>query len=109
MHPNQPLRRELVAANRGRVEAFEPGSEIIRIGDPVNEHSKFYLIRRGMVDVWRPTEEDGPPRMLAELGPGQYFGEVALLMDRPRNATVRAKDRVEVYTADRGRSTATRV
>lgn len=101
VHPDLTLRRELVAANPGRVEAFEPGAEIIRIGEPVNEQSKFYLIRRGMVDVWRPTEEDGPPRMLAELGPGHYFGEVALLMDRPRNATVRAKDRVEVYTVDR--------
>ena len=38
---------------------------------------------------------------LAELGPGRYFGEVALLMDQPRNATVRATDRVEVYTVDR--------
>jgi CRP-like cAMP-binding protein len=83
------------------VEVFQPGTEIIRIGEPVNEQSKFYLIRRGTVEVWRPVEEGEPVKKVAELGPGRYFGEVALLMDQPRNATVRAKDRVEVYTVDR--------
>jgi putative ABC transport system ATP-binding protein len=47
------------------------------------------------------ADEDGSLHRVAELGPGRYFGEVALLMDQPRNATVRAKERVEVYTVDR--------
>ncbi len=83
------------------MEVFEPGAEIIRIGDPVNEQSKFYLIRRGTVEVLRRPDGSGPVKKVAELGPGRYFGEVALLMDQPRNATVRAMDRVEVYTVDR--------
>jgi CRP-like cAMP-binding protein len=40
-------------------------------------------------------------RKVAELGPGEFFGEVALLRNQPRNATVRAATRVEVYTVDR--------
>ena len=83
---------------RGGVRA---GPVIIRAGEPVNERSKFYLIRRGTVEVLR-ADEDRPLQKVAELGPGRYFGEVALLMDQPRNATVRATDRVEVYTVDRG-------
>jgi putative ABC transport system ATP-binding protein len=101
MHPLLPIRPDQLAAKPGRVEVFEPGQELIRLGDPVNEHSKFYLIRRGKVAVWRPGEDGTQLRKVAELGPGRYFGEVALLMDRPRNATVRAIDRVEVYTVDR--------
>jgi putative ABC transport system ATP-binding protein len=100
VHPNLRLRPDQVAANSGRVEVFEAGAEIIRAGEPVNERSKFYLIRRGVVEVLR-QEEVGRLQKVAELGPGRYFGEVALLMDQPRNATVRAKERVEVYTVDR--------
>jgi putative ABC transport system ATP-binding protein len=100
VHPDLPLRADRVAAHAGRVEVFPPGAAIIRAGEPVNERSKFYLIRRGTVEVFR-ADEDGPLQKVAELGPGRYFGEVALLMDQPRNATVRAVDRVEVYTVDR--------
>jgi putative ABC transport system ATP-binding protein len=101
VHPDIALRQDHVAANPGRVEVFQQGTEIIRVGEPVNDQSKFYLIRRGTVEVWRPPEEGERATKVAELGPGRYFGEVALMMDQPRNATVRAKDRVEVYTVDR--------
>lgn len=101
VHPDLPVRPDQLAAHPGRLEVFEPGQDIIRAGDPVNEHSKFYLIRHGTVGVWRAAEDGGPPRKVAEMGPGRYFGEVALLLDQPRNATVRAIDRVEVYTVDR--------
>jgi putative ABC transport system ATP-binding protein len=99
VHPRLRLRADQVAAHPGRVEVFPAGAEIIRAGEAVNEKSKFYLIRRGTVEVLRP--DDGTLHKVAELGPGRYFGEVALLMDQPRNATVRARERVEVYTIDR--------
>lgn len=81
------------------VEVYAAGDMIVRQGEPVNERSKFYLIRRGTVEVFRTV--DSHTEKLTELGPGHYFGEVALLMDRSRNATVRAADRVEVYTVER--------
>ncbi len=101
VHPDFPARPDQLAAHPGRVEVFEPGEDIVRIGDPVNDQSKFYLIRRGTVEVWRATQNGEPLRKVAELGPGRYFGEVALLMNQTRNATVRAIDRVEMYTVDR--------
>lgn len=100
VHPDLPVRPDQLAASPGRVEVYEPGQDIVRVGDPVDEHSKFYLIRRGTVEVWRAPDGE-PLRKVADLGPGRYFGEVALLMDQPRNATVRAADRVEVYAVDR--------
>ncbi len=95
VHPDQTVRE----MQPGRVEVFEPGSVIVRQGEAVDEHSKFYLIRRGTVEVLR--EQEGHTEKLDAMGPGRYFGEVALLMNQPRNATVRAVDRVEVYTVDR--------
>lgn len=95
VHPDHQARPDQLAAKPGRVEVYEPGGVIVREGDRIDERSKFYLIRRGTVEVLRQTQK------VAELGAGRYFGEVALLMDRPRNATVRAVDRVEVYAVDR--------
>jgi putative ABC transport system ATP-binding protein len=99
VHPNEPVRPDHLVAKPGCVEVYQPGEVIVRQGEPVNEHSKFYLIRRGTVEVLRET--GGLPQKLTDMGPGRYFGEVALIMDQPRNATVRALTRAEVYTVDR--------
>lgn len=68
------------------IETCRPGDEIIRQGDP---GELFYLIRSGQVDV--VVEKDGKKSTVAQLGPGQYFGELALSTDAPRNATIVAR------------------
>jgi ATP-binding cassette subfamily B protein len=84
------------------VEHYEPGDVIVRRGDVGD---KLYIVNRGQVEVIRggsATRE----RPLALLREGDYFGEAALLRDAPRNATVRARTPVEVYSlskADFGR------
>jgi putative ABC transport system ATP-binding protein len=97
--PSEPVHLDRLSIKPCCLEVYEPGAVIVREGEAVNDQSKFYLIRRGTVEVLR--EEDGAAKKLAEMGPGRYFGEVALLMNQPRNATVRALTRVEVYTVDR--------
>jgi CRP-like cAMP-binding protein len=48
----------------------------------------FYLVETGRVQVY--VAEDGQERVIAERGPGEYVGEIALLLDVPRTASVRA-------------------
>jgi putative peptide zinc metalloprotease protein len=51
---------------------------------------RFYVIESGRVSVQMRTAEDGQGELVerAVLGPGEYFGEMALMMNRPRAADV---------------------
>ncbi len=73
-------------------ERFQAGDVIIRQGD---EGDKFYLIRRGAVEV----SVDGT--VIDTMKEGDFFGEISLLTGKPRNATVRALERVETYSLDK--------
>lgn len=82
-------------------EVHPAGATIIRQGEPVNEHSQFYILRSGEAEV---LIDEGQGSVTANvLRPGDTFGHVALLRDSPRNATVRARTRVELYTVSRKR------
>jgi putative peptide zinc metalloprotease protein len=80
-----PLFRDLSPAELdvllARLEPLEAtaGQAIIRQGE---RGDRFYVVRSGAVSV----ERDG--RLLARLGPGEAFGEIALLLDVPRTASV---------------------
>jgi CRP-like cAMP-binding protein/Zn-dependent protease len=71
---------------------LEPGNEVIRQGE---SGDSFYAIGSGQVEVIRDGER------VRTLGPDAYFGEVALLLDVPRTATVRTMTAVRAYRLDR--------
>lgn len=73
-------------ANQFRSEYYETGQAIIRQGE---RGEKFYLIVRGRVAV-EAVDSRGQTRFLEYLEDGDHFGEMALLTDQPRNATVTA-------------------
>ncbi|MEX1081421.1 MAG: cyclic nucleotide-binding domain-containing protein [Halofilum sp. (in: g-proteobacteria)] len=73
-----------------RMEAvpFNAGTTVIRQGEAGDY---FYMIREGECIVTRTTSAKPEGFALAELGPGDSFGEEALISDRERNATVAMK------------------
>jgi CRP-like cAMP-binding protein len=68
-----------------REEDYGPGAVLIRQGE-IGE--TFYVIESGRARV--SVEEDGKETLVTERGPGEYVGEIALLLDVPRTATVTA-------------------
>jgi len=75
-----------------RSVAFEPGSDIVREGD---EGDSYLIIERGRVAVSQAG------RTIGVLGPGEGFGEIALLHAVPRTATVRAVAPTAIYAIGR--------
>jgi putative ABC transport system ATP-binding protein len=67
---------------------FAAGETVIREGESGEE---FFVISDGEVEVIRADHE------VARLGPGDFFGEVALISGEPRNATVVAESEVDTY------------
>ena len=86
------LAQTKVAADHGmKNQHFEPGDIVFRQGDLGDS---VYIIKEGDCDVLR--EHDGSEEILASLGRGDYFGEMALLSDKTRNATIRARSAMNV-------------
>jgi CRP-like cAMP-binding protein len=80
-------------ATKFRMEKFEAGRNVVTQGEP-GEH--FYVIQDGAADVL--VRSDGEEEKVRTLRPGEYFGEIALLRDIPRTATVRAADPLTVFS-----------
>jgi CRP-like cAMP-binding protein/molybdopterin/thiamine biosynthesis adenylyltransferase len=96
-----PLDDEVFADMREYMEerVWEAGSVIVRQGEPGRD---FYVIAEGEVQI--ELEHDDPeiePDVIARLGPGEFFGELSLLTDQPRNASVVAASRCRVLSLSR--------
>ncbi|HEU5204198.1 MAG TPA: MFS transporter [Candidatus Limnocylindrales bacterium] len=85
-----PILESLAASLRR--ESYPAGQLVLRQGD---RGDRYFLLANGAVRI----EIDG--RLVQTLGPGDGFGEIALLRDVPRTASVIAIDDVEVYSLER--------
>merc|ERR1739848_752681 len=81
--------------------SFEDEEVIVKQGEQGND---FYIIVEGtaIVTQFRNDESDEPVEV-GRLGPSDYFGEIALLLDRPRAATVNCRGPLKCVKLDRDR------
>jgi CRP-like cAMP-binding protein len=88
---------ELVA-NALRVRRFRRGEVIFHAGDPGDS---LFIVAGGAVKITVTAEDGAEPAILTTIGPGGFFGELALLDGAPRSATATAVDAVETLVLRR--------
>jgi len=94
-----PPEARLALANRFRLNSFNDGDTIVQEGE---RGDCFYLVRSGRVGVFTRKMQAGADMVeLGHMEEGGFFGEVALLTDKPRTATVVAQGPVELMELSR--------
>ena len=73
---------------------FTSGSDVVRIDD---SGDSMYVLVEGLLQVFVPGSTPAQEMMVAQLIPGQFFGEMSLLTGEPRTATVRAATDAVMY------------
>jgi signal transduction histidine kinase len=92
-----PLFRDLNSKELGALRQiaqerkFPAGLEIIRAGAPGDG---VYFVKSGLVEI---SAGQGNNRVFSRLGPAEIFGEMAIIENRPRSATVKAVEDTELY------------
>eukprot|EP01092_Planopodium_desertum_P013212 TRINITY_DN6303_c0_g1_i4.p1 TRINITY_DN6303_c0_g1~~TRINITY_DN6303_c0_g1_i4.p1 ORF type:complete len:388 (+),score=30.05 TRINITY_DN6303_c0_g1_i4:38-1201(+) len=89
----------LTVADALQEASFKEGEVIVRQGE---RGDIFYIILEGEVSVTQ-KQSDGVTREVARLKTSDYFGEIALLTERPRAATVTSVGPVRCVQLDRAR------
>ena len=80
-----------------KLESYKKGSVVIRAGDP---GLSCYIVRSGRCRI-HIEDASGAQHTVAVRGPGDLFGETALLTDLPRTATVTADSDVQLLVVQR--------
>jgi len=75
---------------------LEPGDTVFDEGDPGD---KLYVIQSGEIELAR--EGVGAPRVVARLGPGDFFGELGVVLGKPCNTRAVAVRRTRLLELDR--------
>jgi small-conductance mechanosensitive channel/CRP-like cAMP-binding protein len=86
-----------VLVERAALRRYGPGELVVRKGEPSRE---MFVVERGSLAVEIPRDNGAPAAEVAQLGPGDCFGEMGLLTGEPRSATVRAKTLCDLVAID---------
>jgi CRP-like cAMP-binding protein/thioredoxin reductase/Fe-S-cluster-containing hydrogenase component 2 len=93
--PDIPMQELEELIHTVKVEKFDQGAVLFRQGDPGD---CLYLIQRGSVTV--SSESGGKETIISYVPAGNYVGEMALISNAPRSATIRAAVPVEALRLD---------
>jgi len=77
---------------------FKPGDDIIKQGD---DGDYFYVVDEGKLDCFKQYKKKPKPTFLLTYEPGMSFGELALLYNAPRAASIVAKTDCTLFALDR--------
>lgn len=89
-----PTKLKLIAFSSTYL-TFDKGEELFHAGDPADG---AYIIKEGRVDVL--AGEDGHEVKVGSVEAGDLFGEMALILNQPRTATIRAAEPLKVLKID---------
>ena len=92
MFRNTSINKLIQICSLMKKEKFNPNDYIFEKGDKAD---KFYIIKKGSVIVWNDEKR------IRELEKGNYFGELALLSNEPRSASIQAKEYCTVYVLEK--------
>jgi CRP-like cAMP-binding protein len=84
-------------AAAAELKSYAPGEVVIEQDQPA---TAFFVITRGALEVVR-DQPPARPVVLTTLGPGRFFGEMALLREAARTATVRAAEDSECLVLEK--------
>lgn len=79
-------------------KTFSAGENIITQGE---DGDVLYVVDKGELDCFKRFSEDQEPKHLKVYQPGESFGELALLYNAPRAATITAKTDSVLFALDR--------
>lgn len=79
------------------LQSFNKGDVIISEGD---KSDNIYLIEQGIVEIIKYTDNDNEV-VVERLGPGQLFGEIGLIDNKPRTTTIVAASDLELKVVSR--------
>ena len=74
------------------------GTNVITEGESGNE---LYVVEEGELDCFKKFSDSEQPKYLKTYVPGEAFGELALLYNAPRAATIKAKSDSHLWVLDR--------
>jgi ABC-type lipoprotein export system ATPase subunit len=79
----------LLASKQAKVQRYEPGAMILQEG---TSGDQFYIVSKGSVEIVL-QRANAADVIAAQIGPGQYFGEMEFMHGQRRSASVRASER----------------
>jgi uncharacterized protein YhbP (UPF0306 family) len=92
--PAAPLSEAIMAAMQA--QSADAGELVVRQGGPAD---KFFVVTEGELEVVRETA--GSESVVATLGPGHFFGEISIVRDQPREASLRATKPTQLLAMER--------
>lgn len=80
------------------VKTFQPGETLITQGDDGQE---LFIVFEGLLECTKKFQPDAEPTFLKNYKSGEVFGELALMYNAPRAATIVAKEESTCFCLDR--------